>query len=368
MTDLTLFSSLPNNSYTEDDAIYLAKDLAVIHDNSEIINVPPAADLLFSVDAGVTFGGWRYTLAAIKDILRELSPSADQVFMQLLYSPLVAATNLDQSRRKALEFFNLMLTMQYPLIADRRLLVRRDTKEISGFARKVNQLLSNSQILTETKKLSHTTGLQFDSANLQGRQLVLRLYDPQSSIKVETDNSFHFFWRGLYIRHSEVFPATHSQAFGVVIEPCVLSTFGISFAKPTKQSLYVRCLEPFPLFKSRLEDGASRVMSASCLSDAISRLQSCPLGFTEVNDVAAIKWLLKFHKATISRQRAKRLLQKTLQYGVGSVDISSNKVCRSASPRTLYDLYYVLTDFGRDSKIRLSENISHLGYSILFPE
>ena len=352
--------------YTVEDYELLVDDVCNMSAATLLIPLPPLADLLLLADKpGYTAGGWRFSETGLHSFLRHLSPQLHPLVEDLcgMAKTCICAVPFDSG--VAADVINKILTFRYASLSRRKILVRSDTRRIDGLVRPTGRQLDSKVLLEQSTAMAADSGFKFESATLRDRELCVWFRDSEAGYV----DASHSFWRGLYVSHTETADTRDTRQLRTThIAPAVMWTNGSSFGVFDRDNrLYSSQYVLQTALQRLLRSVKLRVVSNSTLCHRVKVMKQRPLGFFDIDNGGELleAWRRRLTGRLRSRTLPGKVISRTVQYGATGVDSFIPGTRRTTVPRTLYDVYCVLSSMCRSWESHYRSAAEQLAYSIL---
>jgi len=315
-------------------------------------------------------GGYRMTAAAFSQIAQVLAPGLSKMMPDICGTiTLPPEKELLTDGTVAIEFWNWLVELRFPLVSKYLLLKNRDSKTIEGLIGKTHQYLGNFELfgITTQELADVRPDVDVYAAMLVGRKFTVwfRSRDPLTSTTV-AGNAFNVY-DGYYFTNGE---ATGTSVRGTV---AAFTPVGVCLGSYRKHGGRVtHAGKNFHLrLAAMVSEVAERSVSRDDITEGLLRLQGESMGFDACNSDES------------RREHRKRLIRAVTLLGVGrtlardvvdracalgrhsAAEFQTHDLAARYASRKLYDLFVPLMWVARQVDSSRREKLEQAAYALL---
>lgn len=337
--------------------------------HTELADVERIDDLRLD-QYGRTRKGYRLTREAFARGSQLLSPGMAKMLSDIAGESVTPKRMEFVSARLAINIWNEMLSLRFPLLLSQRLILNAHNKTIDGFISSRHRYLGNLDLyhgVNDAIENMPALQLSFHAGRLVGRKMAIWLRRGSPAFTVQISGEQRPFYTGYYFTNGE---AAGSSVRGT---PAVFTPYGVCLAQYGKYGRRVshtgRRFED--RFRGMLELVLSTELDQATMEQGVINMVTKPLGYLPT-------WTMKQ-----TRERTKSIvnalvlagLQKSLALEVVSIGLRGNNADCAVladieaptvyAARRVFDIFVPLFGFARRSYFSYREKIEQVAFSIL---
>lgn len=355
----SVFAPITALSFSADQLEDCRAFLAKRSEQTEIVPVSDAEQLLMGADGRLVEGGYRFNFFGFTALTNALVTGLGTMFKELAGEVVRRQRdNPTADLKAAVSVYNTVVRSQIETLRERGLLVDHRERVVDGFLGMGYRLLDNSNFLdiVQSEVTAKQPAAQFYRAELVGRQLTVYYIDPRSRRNDIIENQEHVFSSGWqFINGEGTNKAVHAAS-------CVFTRFGLGVEPPVKAGgiLTHSGADLAGRAASLVSRAAAREIDMPRVAEHVWKLQRVSLGLTDKTEQfqeALDKWTTYLMRLKLPRDDAGVIARNAALVGCDlkardPVDAYTNPVLRA---RTGYDLLCAVLRFSRTAP-RLETN------------